>query len=416
MRNFSAEAYEVPILEQRFLWRRMFIVNDPAGIKRIYLDNVENYTKTPVARRLLEPALGRGLLTMHGEEWRRHRRIVAPSFDHQNIVGNAPIMTEVAEDLAAAWGRLAPDATIDMVREMMQATLRIIARTMFSTEPDGIAEAIARSVQQYQKRMRPTALDLLGLSQWIPWRRKERAVQRGFGETNRAMERLIAERRAAPDIGRIDLLSRLIAARDEDGAPLTPKEIRDHVVTFFMAGHETTSVALSWTWYLLSQHPDAEAKLHHELDTVLGGRTPTYADIAALPYTRMVIEEAMRLYPPAHTMSRQSQGEDMIAGQRIRKGTVVLIVPWVLHRHRRLWDRPEVFEPERFAPDRVHQRQHPPYLAVRWLRSRNRQHPRTPAAGVGGETNFTRLLRRKPGPFRAGRKPIPSFGPCSGPR
>ena len=149
-------------------------------------------------------------------------------------------------------------------------------------------------------------------------------------------------------------MSILLAARDEaTGAPLTDQEVHDHVVTILMAGHETTSIALCWTWYLLAQHAEAEAKLHAELDTVLGGRAPDVGDLALLPYTRMVVEEAMRLYPPAHTMSRAALGPDELSGRHIAKGAVVMILPWLLHRHRRLWERPDRFEPERFRPERV---------------------------------------------------------------
>jgi cytochrome P450 len=146
----------------------------------------------------------------------------------------------------------------------------------------------------------------------------------------------------------------LIAARDtETGGGMTPKEVRDQVVTIFMAGHETTSQALSWTWYLLSQHPEAEAKLHDELTTVLEGRTPRYEDIAELRYTRMVIEESMRLYPPAHTFGRQPIAADEILGHRIPAGAEVLIMPWLLHRKPSLWENPDRFEPERFSPERA---------------------------------------------------------------
>jgi cytochrome P450 len=138
--------------------------------------------------------------------------------------------------------------------------------------------------------------------------------------------------------------------------------VRNQVITIFMAGHETTALALTWTWYLLSQHPAAEAKLHAELDRVLDGRPPHHADLAALPFTRMVIDESMRLYPPAHTLSRTAMAEDVVLGRRIPKGSTILIVPWLLHRNPRLWDRPERFEPERFAPERAQSRHRFAYI------------------------------------------------------
>jgi cytochrome P450 len=167
----------------------------------------------------------------------------------------------------------------------------------------------------------------------------------------------LTERGRAPEAEPKDLLARLISARDtETGGGMTAKEVRDQVVTIFMAGHETTAQALSWTFYLLSQHPDVEGKLHDELAAVLPGRTPHYEDLADLRYTRMVIEESMRLFPPAHIMGRQPISDDEVLGHRIPAGSTVLIVPWLLHRKPALWENPDCFDPERFAPERVARR------------------------------------------------------------
>ncbi len=164
----------------------------------------------------------------------------------------------------------------------------------------------------------------------------------------------LMRREAAAGGQSVDLLARLLEARDaETGRTMDPKEVRDQVVTIFMAGHETTALALTWTWYLLSQHPAEEAKFHAELERQLGGRVPRFEDLAQLRYTRMVLEESMRLYPPAHTISREALAEDEVVGHRVAKGSVVSIVPWVIHRHRTLWDRPDAFDPERFAPEPV---------------------------------------------------------------
>ncbi|HEX9491475.1 MAG TPA: cytochrome P450, partial [Stellaceae bacterium] len=158
-------------------------------------------------------------------------------------------------------------------------------------------------------------------------------------------------------------LARLLAARDEEtGGGMTMQEVRNQVVTIFMAGHETTALALTWTWYLLSQHPAAEAKLHTELAAALGGRTPRHEDLGKLRYTRMVLEESMRLYPPAHTLSRAAVGDDEVLGRRIPAGAQILIVPWLLHRNPKLWDRPGAFEPERFAPERAGSRHRFAYI------------------------------------------------------
>jgi cytochrome P450 len=347
--NFSAD-----IVTTRILWRRTFIINEPNAIRHVLLDNAANYTKSEVSRRILEPGLGRGLLTSEGETWRRHRRIMAPAFDPRSVAGYAPIMTEVTQALLAKWDALAAPREADVAAAMMHVTLHIISRAMFSSDSDEIVDVVENGVNQYQTSVRPRLLDLLHFPEWLTHLLSPLQTEGIFDEFDRKVDRLLTERGRAPDAEPKDLLARLIAARDDEtGGGMTAKEVRDQVVTIFMAGHETTSQALSWTWYLLSQHPAAEAKLYDELTAVLGGRTPRYEDLANLRYTRMVIEESMRLYPPAHTMSRQPIAADEVLGQRIPAGAEVLIVPWLLHRKPSLWENPDRFDPERFAPERA---------------------------------------------------------------
>ena len=361
LESFGEDAFVEPVLERRLFWRRTLVVSDPAGIKHVLLDNAANYSKTAIARRLLEPGLGKGLITMEGDPWRRHRRIMAPVFDHQSVVAAVPAMAEAAEEVAARWDALPPGAAIDMAAEMRRATLRIIARTMFSTNSSGIEALVAGSVERYQARLRPSLLDLVGLPNWFPRLKQTWIARVVFADLAAALDRIIAAREAAPDAERPDLLTRLVTARDE-GEALTPADIRAQVMTIFMAGHETTALALTWTWYLLAQHPAAQARLEAELASVLGGRPPRHDDLARLAYARMAIDESLRLYPPAHTMSRQALGPDEICGHRVRKGAIVFIVPWLLHRHRRLWDDPDRFLPERFAPSRAEARPRFAYL------------------------------------------------------
>lgn len=355
--NFNAD-----IIVQRILWRRMFIINEPNAVRHVLLDNAANYTKSEVGRRLLEPGLGRGLLTSEGETWRRHRRIMAPSFDPRSVAGYALIMTAVTEELLARWDTLPEPRETDVAAAMMHATLHIISRAMFSSDSDEIVDTVESGVNRYQTTVRPSLLDLLHVPLWLTRLIAPQPTQGIFDEFDRKVDRLLTERGRKPDAEPKDepkeepkdLLARLIAARDsEGGGAMTAQEVRDQVVTIFMAGHETTSQALSWTWYLLAQHPAAERKLHDELAAVLGGRTPRYDDIANLRYARMVIEESMRLYPPAHTMGRQPIAADEVLGHRIPAGAEVLIMPWLLHRKPSLWDNPERFEPERFEPGRA---------------------------------------------------------------
>jgi cytochrome P450 len=348
--TYPPEAFDEDIIAGRLLWRRRFIINEPNAIRHVLLDNAANYRKSELTRRLLEPGLGRGLLTSEGETWRRHRRIMAPAFDRRSIEGYAPIITAVTSELLARWDALANSSEVDMGAAMMHTTLHIISRTMFSANSDEIVDIVERGVAQYQSRVRPNLLDLLGLPDWFTALFSHRRRSTGaFDEFDKAVDQLISRRAHAGSGQPSDLLGRLVAARDADTqGGMTPKEVRDEVVTVFMAGHETTAQALTWSWYLLSLHPSVEAKLRDELTTVLHGRMPHYEDIPNLRYTRMVIEESMRLYPPAHTMARQPIAPDYILGHRIPAGALILIVPWLLHRKCSLWDEPHRFNPDRF--------------------------------------------------------------------
>jgi cytochrome P450 len=243
---------------------------------------------------------------------------------------------------------------------MLELTLDIVARTMFSTEVGGEIASLRR-LTDIVVALRPSRLDLLGLPGWIP-RRQSAAYRGAIAEFEALVSRLLAERRAdGRDRG--DLLAMLLAARDpETGAGMSDKQLRDEILTILLAGHETVANALTWTWYLLAQHPDAEARLHRELDRVLGGRAPVFADLAELEWTRMVLEEAMRLYPPAHTISRQAVDEDRIGGVRVPAGALVSISIYMTHRNPGLYREPQRFDPERFAPEAVARRHRFAYL------------------------------------------------------
>jgi cytochrome P450 len=349
---YGPEDFDKDIIEQRLLWRRRFTINEPGAVRHVLLDNAGNYIKSELSRRLLEPGLGRGLLTSEGETWRRHRRIMAPAFDPRSIVGYTPIMTEVTKSLLAQWDTLPDSSEVDVAAAMKHTTLHIISRAMFSSDSDEVVDIVERGVSEYQTSVRLGLLDLLRFPVWLTSLLSRRLVTGAFDEFDKSVDRLLTARGREPDAEPKDLLARLIAARDcETGGGMTAKEMRDQVITIFMAGHETTAQAMAWTWYLLSQHPAAEAKLHDELITVLEGRTPRHDDLVNLCYTRMVIEESMRLYPPAHTMAREPVVTDEVLGHRIPAGATVLIVPWLLHRKPSLWENPHRFEPERFSTD-----------------------------------------------------------------
>jgi cytochrome P450 len=272
-------------------------------------------------------------------------------------------MTEVTEELLSRWDALPDLSEIEVAAAMPHTTLHIISRAMFSSDSDEIVDVVERGVAQYQTTVRPGLLDLLHVPLWLTRLLSPGQAAATLQEFDQSVDRLISARSRQPDPGQKDLLARLIAARDSTtGGGMNAKEVRDQVVTIFMAGHETTAQALSWTWFLLSQHPATEAKLHDELAKVLGGRTPRHEDLADLRYTRMVLEESMRLYPPAHTLARQAIAPDELCGHYIPARAAVLIVPWLLHRKPSLWERPDCFEPERFSPEHTSARQRFAYI------------------------------------------------------
>jgi cytochrome P450 len=352
LKTFSQEAYEHDIVANKILGRHVFLVNEPAAIKRVLLDNVANYEKTEITRRILEPGLGKGLITLEGDTWKAHRRTMSPAFDLRSVASYTPIMTAAAEELVAEWRTLDPNIGVDVSDSMMEVTLKIISRTMFSSDSDDIMSIMGHAAGRYQATVRPNILDLLRVPLWLAGLGRNKAAHRAFAEFDTVIDRLIESRVRDAQGAPKDLLARLIAARDEHtGVGMSAQEVRDHIVTMFMAGHETTAMAMTWAWYLLSQHPAQEAKLHAELQTVLGGRPPTHEDLGKLTYSRMVIEESMRIYPTVPAMEREALADDTLAGRPVPKGSTVMIVPWVLHRHQKLWKNPGRFDPERFSSE-----------------------------------------------------------------
>ena len=345
-------AYEEPVWITKTIFGTGYFINDPAGVKQVLLDKVANYPKAAQERYALGAAFGDGILVSEGEKWRSHRRTMAPAFDFKSLVSYAPAMVECSASAADTWDRKGSGTVVDIAQEMTKLTLDIISRTMFSTDAarlGGIVDGAMRRGQDMLAFHWSWLLPVIGKRQM---ERQFARIRKNFSEMDGAMRGLIRSREGGG--GTRDLLDRLVAARDsETGNGMTEDEIRDEVVIIYLAGHETTALAMTYVWYLLSQHPAVEAKLHAELDAVLGGRAPVHDDIAKLPYARMVIEEAMRLYPPAPGISgRVALEEDEISGTKIPKGAMVLIAPWIVQRHRKLWDQPDRFDPERFAPDR----------------------------------------------------------------
>ena len=348
-------AYEQPVWRQPSPFVRAYLVSDPAGLRRVLVDKVASYPKTPLENRFFRALLGDGLLSAEGDNWKRHRRIMAPSFDPRSVMGYANQMAETSAAFAEGWSNRAGDE-LDISAEMTKLTLDIICQTMFSADGAEMSGISGSAFGQAEDVFSFNLLDILPVIGAMRLKQRERRMGEIFAPMDGAIHRLIEARRADP--GKLDLLGRLVSALDaEGGGGLSAKEVRDEVLTIFLAGHETTAAAMTFTWYILSLQPEWEAKLHEELAEVLGGRTPTEADLPRLDLTRRIIEESMRIYPPAPGLSaRVALEDDEIAGVKIRKGSMILVSSWVLHRHRTLWDRPERFDPDRFLPERAKDR------------------------------------------------------------
>jgi cytochrome P450 len=354
--GLGQRAFEEPILAGRTLLGRYVLVNDPAGVRRVLVENAANYPKTDMDHRFFTALFGGGLLGSRGDVWRRHRRIMAPAFDPRSVAAYGPAMAATARTFLTRWGAMPDGAPIDMAQEMTALTLQVISRTVFSNDSDEIVDLIDGTLARgLEAAAQASLLDLLPVIGEIRMRARERLMARASVGLDAGVANLVRDREANLAAAPADLLTRLVAAKDEEGegGGLTPKEIRDEIVTIFMAGHDTTANTLTWTWYLLAQRPAQAARLHEELDRVLAGRPPEAEDLPNLSFTRRVVEESMRLYPAAPGLStRRALADDVVCGHKVHKGAAVSILPWVLHRHRRLWDDPETFDPDRFTPER----------------------------------------------------------------
>jgi cytochrome P450 len=331
-----------------------YLVCAPADIKHVLQDNYRNYHKSPLYDRL-KHGIGDGLLTSEDAVWLRQRRLAQPAFHRERLAAMCDVMADCTEQLLAQWEAVAARGeTLELVSEMMHLTQRIIVRTMFSTDLGSAAETVNRTWPVINKRIGETFWSTpLETSLPLPANRRFR---RALAELETVVYRIIAERRQSPGDTR-DLLSMLLAARDEDtGEQMTDRQLRDEVMTMLLAGHETTSVALSWTYFLLWQHPNADERLAAEAVEVLGDRRAAFGDTERLHFTRMVLHESLRLYPPAWGFSRLALGDDRISGYGVGAGSLVFVIPFVVHRRPALWPDPERFDPERFVPDRIAER------------------------------------------------------------
>ena len=347
--SWGQRAYEEDIIQGRFFGRSSFILNTPDTIRHVLVDNYENYTRTPAAIRVLRPVLGEGLLIAEGRAWKYQRRTLAPAFTPRAVATLVPHMIAATDETIAKL-RAASGGPVDLRAAMQRMTLEIAGRTMFSFGMDRHGAALRDFVMEYGERLaRPHFLDLLLPLGWPSPQDFSRARFRkrwtGFVAMLMAERRAAGKNEGAPPHDLFDLMG---AARDpETGESFTDQQLGDQVATMILAGHETTATALFWSLYLLALDPATQDQLATE---VQGATVNGAHDVERLKFTRAVVDETMRLYPPAFLIARAAAAPDTIAGIPVKKNDIVLIAPWLLHRHEKLWRDPNAFIPARFMP------------------------------------------------------------------
>jgi cytochrome P450 len=348
-----AISYRQPIVTGETL-RRWHMLADPAGYKRVMLDNLPNYPKSEIMRRMLRPAIGESLFNADGPEWKWQRQAVAPVFTHRNVVALAPAMTATA---ARAVQRLSNNSRAELVSEMLTATFDVICDVALSGREHFDAATFGNAITRYfHTAGRTSLLDFLGVPEWFP-----RPGELIAGAAVRTMHGMVQEaieaRRRQVDPPADDLLDHMLAAVDpETGRRMTPEDLIYNMQFFIVAGHETTALAIAWALYLLANSPAHQTRAREEARSQLNGRAAEAADLSAMPLINQVLEEAMRLYPPVGLLARHVVAKDELCGRVINPNDILFLPIWALHRHELLWESPERFMPDRFAPDIVRDR------------------------------------------------------------
>lgn len=349
---WDKDAFEVDFMSQKVLKKHVFIANSPDTIRYVFVENKDNYErKSPQMRRALEPLLGDGLFISDGETWATRRKLQTPLFDSSHITQFSKIMISTIEEMAEEWSGIPDGSNIDVHPEMGKLTAEIIARTLFGEKLGSEnSSAVVEAFADYQSVVKQTALSqFLGMPNWVPnLNGKMGKAKKAVKKIHNAVDAIIAKAEKGGHEGTL-VIELIKANQSEDGVDtMTRKQIRNELIVLFMAGHETTANVLAWTWYLISQAPEIEQKLHSEIDQVLQGRVPEFSDIENLKYTRAILDETMRLYPPVPILSREVMNDDVIRGKKIPAGSIMLISPWLIQRHKKHWDNPDHFIPERF--------------------------------------------------------------------
>ncbi len=331
---------------------RFYQFTHPDAVQQVLVTDQTAYDKDTFQYRLLSEITGDGLLTMDGPAWLQRRRLAQPSFHRARVAEFAPTFTHYAERLVARWERPARTGEpVDVAADMMHVALQAVVKTLFGAEVGDRASAMWRATLDVLHHLMFRARTFGIVPRWLPTRRNRR-FRASLGVLDETIYGTIHERRQADGLtaGETpDLLQRLMDARHEEmGEGLTDRQLRDEMITLLIAGHETVASALTWTWYLLATHPESDARLHHEISRVLDGALPTVDDLDQLTYTGAAFHEAMRLYPPAWVITRRARAEQEVQGFRVPRGALVVMSPYVTHRHPHFWDDPDAFRPERF--------------------------------------------------------------------
>lgn len=335
---------------------QFYQLNHPDHIQWVLQENNRNYHKSPNYEKL-RPLLGNGLIMSEDSFWLRQRRLMQPAFHRKRLAALSTVMTQAAETMLERWQPYTrSNQPLNVADEFMRVTLDVVSRAMFSTSTSDFSDRVARNLPIILEHTNRRFWEVVDLSRWpTPGNRRYRQALR---ELDQVVYRVIEQRRSSGEMPD-DLMTMLIEARDADnGEQMNDVQLRDEVMTIYLAGHETTANALSWAQYLLAQHPHLAEELRHEVDTVLQGRVPTTEDFASLRYTRMVLDETMRIYPSIWSIARTPLVADEVGGYTLPPGANVGLTPYVTHRHPEFWDHPATFDPERFSPEKA-AKQHP---------------------------------------------------------
>ena len=329
-----------------------YLVVDPSGVERVLLGSARYYGKSTIQYRALSLVTGEGLLTADTEAWRRQRPMVQPAFHHESLAEIAAHIAVAIDRITDDWRRAGSGTVMDVDAAMMHGALEVVGHALFGTDLTRDAEQLASATL--------SALDVVIARARVPisppdWVRTpaNRILRRANGQLDAAVHAMLQERRAENRNSPSDMLDILLSVRDDDGVGLTDLEIRNQMVTFIVAGHETVASALTWAWGLLAANPKWQKRMQAEIDEVVGGRRVTFADYANLPVTRAIYDEVLRLYPPAWLITRKALVDDLLGGCEIPAGALIILSPYLLHRHPDIWEQPNDFEPDRFLGGKI---------------------------------------------------------------